>query len=121
MTGVSYAATPASPAVPCKTGTAVNGTSKNQVLGGIGETSTDCSGSAGMKGIQVTIQILSYVVGLLGVIMVMVSAVKYVTSGGDSGKVASAKTTLIYALVGLAVAALGQLIVHFAINSVNNT
>ena len=49
--------------------------------------------------------------------MIVYSGYNYITSGGDSGKVSSAKTTLIYALVGLLIAALAQIIVHFVINT----
>lgn len=57
------------------------------------------------------ISVLSYLVGIVSVIMVIIAGFKYVTSGGDSGRVASAKTTLIYALVGLVIVALAQVIV----------
>ena len=45
--------------------------------------------------------------------MVIVSGFKYITSGGDPGAVSSAKRTLIYALVGLAVAVLAEFMAHF--------
>lgn len=61
--------------------------------------------------IRSVIFILSFIVGFVSVIMVIISGFKYVTSGGDSGGVASAKTTLIYALVGLVIVALAQIIV----------
>jgi hypothetical protein len=61
------------------------------------------------------VNILSYVVGAVSIIMVVVSGFKYVTSNGDSNRVSSAKTTLVYALVGLAIAALAQFLVHFVL------
>lgn len=64
------------------------------------------------------VKVLSVVVGIAAVIMIIVSGFKYVTSGGDSGSIASAKTTLIYALVGLAIAALAQVLVRFVLNTV---
>jgi hypothetical protein len=48
--------------------------------------------------------------------MILVSAFKYITSNGDATKIGSAKTTLIYALVGLAIAALAQALVHFVLS-----
>jgi hypothetical protein len=91
--------------------------SKGQVLQGIGQTGNDCSGSGVTAVISVAVTILSLVVGIAAVIMIMVSGLKYITSGGDSGKVSSAKSSLIYALVGIAIAALAQLLVHYAINA----
>lgn len=61
--------------------------------------------------------LLSTIVGIAAVIMIIISGFKYVTSGGDSGGIASAKTTLIYALVGLAIAALAQVLVRFVLNT----
>ena len=51
--------------------------------------------------------------------MIIISGFKYVTAGGDSAKVGSAKNTLIYALVGLVIAALAQFIVHFVFSVIN--
>lgn len=67
--------------------------------------------------ISAIVRILSYVVGIVAVIMIVVAGFKYITSGGDSGRVSSAKSTLIYALVGLAVAALAQFLVTFVLSA----
>lgn len=68
--------------------------------------------------ISQVINILSVIVGLVGVIFVIIGGAKYITSGGDSGQVSSAKTTVIYALVGLIIAALAQVIVRFVLGKV---
>jgi len=81
---------------------------------------TGCGGGAQTtigKVINTIVRIISVVLGAVGVIMVIVAGFKYITSGGDAGSVSSAKTTLIYALVGLAVAALAQFLVDFVFNS----
>lgn len=91
-------------------------TAKTQVLNGIGETGDNCDDSGVGKAIAAVVTILSLIVGAVAVLMVILSGFKYITSGGESGKVANAKNSLIYALVGLAVAALAQLLVHFVIN-----
>ncbi len=62
------------------------------------------------------VNIFSAIVGVVAVIMIIVGGLRYITSGGDSSRVGSAKTTIIYALVGLVVVVLAQLIVHFVIN-----
>jgi hypothetical protein len=59
------------------------------------------------------VNIFSAIVGVVAVIMIIVGGLRYITSGGDSGKVGTAKNTLIYAIIGLVVVALAQIIVHF--------
>lgn len=77
------------------------------------------NGEAGVSTlVKSIINILSVVVGVVGVIFVVISGFKYVTSGGDSGSVSSAKSTLIYALVGLVIAASAQVLVRFVLKSV---
>lgn len=59
------------------------------------------------------IGLLSIIVGIAGVIMVIVAGFKYITAGGEASGVKSAKDTLVYALVGLVIAALAQVLVQF--------
>ena len=67
--------------------------------------------------VAVIIRILSFIVGIAAIVMVLISGFKYVTSGGDASKISGAKTTLVYAIVGLVVVALAQAIVYFVVNS----
>jgi Type IV secretion system pilin len=67
--------------------------------------------------VRVTVDILSIIIGVAAVIMVMVAGFKYITSAGNSTNISSAKTTLIYALVGLFIAALAQFLVHFVLSA----
>jgi cytochrome bd-type quinol oxidase subunit 2 len=62
------------------------------------------------------INILSVVVGIIAVIMIIVAGLRYVTSGGKEEGVKNAKNTILYAIIGLVVVALAQLIVHFVLN-----
>jgi len=64
------------------------------------------------------INLLSVLVGLAAVIMIIIGGFRYITSAGDSTKVTSAKNTIIYAIIGLIIVALAQLIVHFVLNKV---
>jgi hypothetical protein len=50
--------------------------------------------------------------------MIIVGGLKYITSGGDSGNVSGAKNTILYAIVGLVVVALAQIIVRFVLTRV---
>lgn len=88
------------------------------------DTSQGCGngkGEASVKGIIATIiKILSFIIGIIAVIMIIIAGLKYVTSNGDSNSIGSAKTTLIYALVGLVIVALAQLIVHYVLSAAVN-
>ena len=64
------------------------------------------------------INILSVVVGIVAVIMIIVAGFKYVTSGGDSSSISSAKNTLTYAIVGIVIVALAQSIVYFVLDKI---
>ena len=65
--------------------------------------------------IKTVVNILSAIVGVAAVIMVIVGGFRYVTSGGDSAGISSAKNTILYALIGLIIAALAQVIVRFVL------
>lgn len=61
------------------------------------------------------ISILLYVAGTIAVIMIIVGAIRYITSDGDPSKAGQAKNTIIYAVVGLVVAVMSFGIVSFVI------
>jgi hypothetical protein len=63
------------------------------------------------------VDLFSIVVGAVAIIMIIYGGFRYITSGGDSNRVGSAKNTLIYAIVGLIIVALAQVIVHFVLNT----
>ncbi len=65
--------------------------------------------------ITTVINIFSLVVGVVSVIMIIIGGLKYITSGGDSGNVSGAKNTILYAIIGLVVVALSQVIVKFVL------
>ncbi len=65
--------------------------------------------------IETVINVFSIVVGVVSVIMIIIGGLKYITSGGDSGNVTGAKNTILYAIIGLVVVALAQVIVRFVL------
>jgi len=74
------------------------------------------TGSPTLNNVVATaVNVLSMIVGLAGVIMVVMGGFKYITSGGDGQKAAGAKNTLVYAVIGLVIAALAQVLVQFVI------
>lgn len=88
-----------------------------------GGSSSGCSGGAGTgslnKLLTQAVNIFSAIVGVVAVIMIIAGGLKYITSGGDSNKVGAAKNTLIYAIIGLVIVALAQVIVHFVLQKAN--
>ncbi len=78
----------------------------------------DADGTVGEKAnslIAKVINIFSLVVGVVAVIMIIVAGFRYITSGGDSNNVTSAKNTILYAIIGLIIVALAQFIVKFVL------
>lgn len=67
------------------------------------------------------VNIFSAIVGIVSVIMIVVGGFQYITSGGDSGKVSTAKNTITYAIVGLIIVAFAQFLVQFVLNKVAGT
>lgn len=63
------------------------------------------------------VNVLLYFIGVLSVIMIIYGGFRYVTSAGDTSAVASAKNTILYAVVGVVVAGLAYAIVNFAISA----
>lgn len=91
---------------------------------GITASSNDCSGDTNTPQvdnvISTAVNILSSIVGIVGVVMVFIGGFKYITSRGDSNAVSSAKSTITYAIIGLIIAALAQVLVHFVLFQVTN-
>lgn len=81
----------------------------------------DCTADLDVAGDQMSaliataIDLFSLVIGVIAVVMIMVGGVKYITSQGDSGNVTAAKNTILYAIIGLIIVALSQLIVRFVL------
>lgn len=66
------------------------------------------------------VNIFSAVVGIVAVIMIIFGGFRYITSGGDSNNVSGAKNTILYAIVGLIIVALAQIIVRFVLGAATN-
>ena len=69
--------------------------------------------------IKDSLNIISYLFGVVSVIMIIISGIKFTTSAGDANKVSSAKATLIYAIIGIFVVVTAQLIVGLVLSSAN--
>lgn len=94
---------------------------KSAICSGIGVASGSCS-SGGNSTIDTVLSnvlnLLSLIAGFAGVVMIIISGIRFITAQGDSSGVASARSALTYALVGLVIAALAQVIVHFVLGKI---
>lgn len=66
---------------------------------------------------ETIVNIFSVVVGAAAIIMIIYSGFRYITSGGSSERIGNAKTTLIYAIIGLVIVALSQILVRFVLST----
>jgi len=62
------------------------------------------------------VTILDLVIGVAAVIMIIVGGLRYVLSQGDPNNTNSSKNTILYAVIGLVVAASAQILVTFILN-----
>ena len=96
------------------------GSASAQVSEGINTaTTSEMKGKSidGDKGlIKTVVNVLLWAVGILSVIMIIFSGFRYITSAGDASKTKSARSTLIYSVVGLIVAIMAWAIVNMVIN-----
>lgn len=73
------------------------------------------------KVIHTIINLLSVVVGVVAVVMIIIGGLRYITSGGSDTSVSGAKNTILYAIIGLIIVALAQILVRFVLSKVTQT
>ena len=71
-----------------------------------------------MGTLQIIINVIVGVIGFIAVVMIIMGGISFVTSQGDSSKVAKARNTILYGVVGLIVAMLAFAIVTFVLTNV---
>ena len=77
---------------------------------------TSGAGSSLTEFIAKALNILSVVVGVVAVVMIIVGGFRYIASGGKEESIKGAKNNILYALIGLIIVALAQVIVRFVLN-----
>lgn len=92
----------ASDTTVCKDALTGQGTSSNPIVGIISS----------------VIQILAIIIGVAAVVGIIISGLRMTLANGDSNSIASARSGLIYSLVGVAVAAIAQTIVTFVLTNI---
>lgn len=68
--------------------------------------------------LKTTIDIISFIVGIAAVITIVVSGLRMVTGGGNPETVSSARSAIIYAVIGILIVSIAQLIVVFVLDKV---
>lgn len=107
-------------------GSMVVASAQSEIQCGINQAAgTNCSAGAKPSGdlasvIKKVLNLLSAVAGVLAVIMIMVAGLRLVTSAGNEEGVKKAKSTLVYAVVGLILVAVAQILVHFVIHTASS-
>jgi hypothetical protein len=71
--------------------------------------------------VHTIVNLLSAVVGIVAVIMIIVGGFRYITSGGNDTSVTAAKNTILYAIIGLVIVALAQVLVRFTLSKLTNS
>jgi len=66
--------------------------------------------------IGVLVNTLLFIVGTLSVIMIIAGGIFYAISNGDAGRIAKAKNTIVYAVVGLIVSLVAFAIVNWVLD-----
>lgn len=105
---------------------------KGQACDSVGASTTDSSGnvtcdnsdngplkkseSALSQTLTNLLNLMTIIIGVIAVIMLIISGIRFLVSNGDSNSITSAKNTFIYALVGLVIVALAQVIVKLVLS-----
>ena len=83
------------------------------------ETKDNLFGQGGI--FQVIANTLIFLVGAISVLMLIIGGLRYAISQGDPKNVESAKSTIMYAIMGIVVAILSFAAVQFVITSLNKS
>ena len=65
--------------------------------------------------INTIVQLLMWTVIVAAIVFLILNALKFVTSQGDSGKAQEAQKGITYALIGIVIAVIGKIIVQFVL------
>lgn len=86
-----------------------------------GECVEENSGNDLRAVIRTTLNVLTWIVGVAAVVVLIIAGFRYVVSGGSSSGVTGAKNMIIYALIGVVIALLAQVIVRFVVSNVGES
>lgn len=104
--------TPAMAEVTCPAG------SKNSTADTLEACNIDTTQNNLMTRVQTIINVVLGVLGIVTVAVIIIGGFNYITSSGDPAKVAKAKNTILYGVIGLIIALLAYAIVNFVLTGV---
>jgi hypothetical protein len=78
------------------------------------QTTNPLIGSNGL--VRTIANIIAVVAGATAVVVIIISGLRYITSGGDPTKAASARSALIFAVAGIVVIVLADSIISFVLS-----
>jgi hypothetical protein len=86
------------------------------------KTSAYCTDNTGNNGVygnggafQHITNIVAFAAGAAAILLLIISGIRYVTSGGDTNKTSSAKSTIVGALIGIAVIVLARSLINYVV------
>lgn len=115
--GLSFAMTPVAGAACNSADLTLNGGANCAQGSGVATSLFDGNDSLFTK----VVNIMLFLVGAIAVIMLIYGGIRYVTSGGAQDQVTAAKSTIMYAIVGIVVAILAYAVVNFVVNGLKTT
>ena len=68
---------------------------------------------------QEIITFLASILAVLAILVIVIAGILYITSGGDQGRIDTAKSWILYAIIGLIVALLAWVIVNTVAGALN--
>jgi hypothetical protein len=73
----------------------------------------------GSKGVIIKVtRIIAVITGVAAVIMIIIGGIEFVVSGGEANSVATAKNTILYALIGLVVILISSTLIAFVVDRI---
>lgn len=72
--------------------------------------------NANTANVQTMLQLLFGILAVIAVIIIVIAGIRFITESTNPQETAKARNAIIYAVVGLAIALSGQLIVTFVLN-----
>ena len=69
--------------------------------------------------LKIVLNIMTYGIGILGVVGIVISGIQYITSQGDPGKMAKAKNRIIEVVIGLVLYAVMYAALYFLVPGFN--
>jgi hypothetical protein len=106
------------PAAVTSTGPVAHAAAPSSITNGVRQAKPDGAATDLTVLIKRVVNILLFVVGAAAVILIIIGGIRYVTSAGDQNQITGAKNTILYAVVGLVVAAAAYAIVNFVVTKI---